>query len=50
MKLENRQIVEIFGVLAVVISLIFVGLELRQSTIASRAAAYQEIGLATSEL
>lgn len=50
MKLENRQLVELVGVLAVVISLLFVGLELRQSTIASRAAAYQEIGLATSEL
>ena len=50
MKLENRQLIEIIGVLAVVISLLFVGLELRQSTIASRAAAYQEIGLATSEL
>jgi len=50
MKLDNRQIVEIVGMLAVVISLLFVGLELRQSTIASRAAAYQEIGLATSGL
>ena len=48
MKLESRQLIEIIGVLTVVISLLFVGLELRQSTIASRAAAYQEVGLATS--
>lgn len=48
-KLKYREAAELFAAVAVVVSLIFVGLELRQSTIASRASAYQEIGIATSE-
>lgn len=50
MKFNNKQLVEIVGFLGVVMSLVFVGLELRQSTIASRAEAYQELGIATSNL
>jgi hypothetical protein len=37
------------GLLGVVASLVFVGLELRQSRIASRAAAYQELGIAVAD-
>jgi hypothetical protein len=40
------QVVGIFGVIC---SLVFVGLELRQSTITAKAAAFQELGIATSE-
>ncbi|NIL94337.1 MAG: hypothetical protein GTO71_07840 [Woeseiaceae bacterium] len=36
--------IEVLGLIAVAVSLIFVGLEVRQNTIASRAAAYQEHG------
>ena len=49
MKIESKEAIEILGVIAVVLSLIFVGLELQQSTIASRSAAYQELGIATAE-
>ncbi len=37
------------GLLGVVASLVFVGLELRQSRIAARAAAYQELGIAVAD-
>lgn len=43
-----KDSLEIVGVLAVVASLIFVGYEIRQNTIAARAAAYQAIGIATA--
>jgi len=43
-----RQVGEAAAVLGVVGSLIFVGLELRNNGRAARAAAYQEIGLATA--
>ena len=49
-KISYRETGEIIAVVSVVFSLIFVGLELRQSTIASQAAAYQELGIATSEV
>jgi len=49
-KISTRTLGEIIAVLGVVLSLSFVGLQLRQSTIASKAAAYQELGIATSEL
>jgi hypothetical protein len=40
---------EILGQMAVVASLVFVGLEVRQSNLQARAAAYQAIGIATAE-
>ena len=49
-KISTRTLGEIIAVLGVVLSLSFVGLQLRQSTIASKAAAYQELGIATTEL
>ncbi len=44
-----RQVGEAVGLLGVVASLVFVGLELRQSRIAARAAAYQELGIAVAD-
>ena len=43
---ESRtfNLIEVLGLVAVAVSLVFVGLEVRQNTIASRAAAYQEHG------
>jgi len=45
-----RAVGEVLAVVSVVGSLIFVGLQLRQSTIASRAAAYQQLGVATASV
>ena len=45
-----REIGEAVALLGVVSSLVFVGLELRQSRIAARAAAYQELGIAVSDI
>jgi len=44
-----RVLGEVVAVLGIVLSLIFVGFELRQSTIAARSAAFQEIGIATAQ-
>ncbi len=44
-----REIGEAVALLGVVSSLVFVGLELRQSRIAARAAAYQELGIAVRD-
>lgn len=44
-----KSLTEVFGSIAVVISLVFVGLEIRQNTAASRAATYQEIIRASNE-
>jgi hypothetical protein len=43
---ESRtfNLIEVLGLVAVAVSLVFVGLEVRQNTIASRASAYQEHG------
>ena len=49
-NISYREVSEIIAVVSVVFSLIFVGLQLKQSTIASKAAAYQELGIATSEI
>ena len=49
-KISTRALGEIIAVASVVLSLLFVGLQFRQSTIASKAAAYQELGIATSDL
>ena len=44
-----RVLGEVIAVLSVVLSLVFVGLQLRQSAIAARASAYQELSIAMSE-
>jgi hypothetical protein len=41
---KTFNLIEVLGLVAVALSLVFVGLEIRQNTIASRAAAYQEHG------
>jgi hypothetical protein len=46
MRDQRKNVLEIGGIIAVVLSLAFVGYEIRQNTIASRAAAYQAIGIA----
>ncbi|NQV69438.1 MAG: hypothetical protein HQ498_05370 [Pseudohongiella sp.] len=48
MNLSNKNIIEITGIIAVVISLIFVALELRENRIAARTASYQEVGIAVA--
>ena len=44
-----REIGESVALVGVVASLVFVGLELRQSRIAAQAAAYQELGIAVAD-
>jgi len=44
-----RNIVELAGIFGILASLVFVGLELRASNVQARAAAFQAIGIATSE-
>lgn len=44
-----KNIIELIGIFGVLVSLVFVGLELRDSNVQARAAAYQAIGIATSE-
>ena len=44
-----RGVGEAIAVLGVVLSLMFVGLQLRQGAVVSRASAYQELGIAMSE-
>jgi hypothetical protein len=44
-----RTIAEIIGIFGLLASIIFVGLELRNSNLQARAAAFQAIGIATSE-
>jgi hypothetical protein len=48
-RLNARAIGEGVAVLGVVLSLFFVGLQLRQNAVASRASAYQELGIAMAE-
>ena len=43
-EIRTFNLIEVLGLVAVAVSLVFVGLEIRQNTIASRAAAYQEHG------
>jgi hypothetical protein len=47
--MSTRRIGEIVAAVGVITSLVFVGQELRQSNIQARAAAYQELGLATAD-
>ena len=50
MKPERvRTVGEIVAVVGVLLSLLFVGLELQQNRIAARAAAYQQMGIAVSD-
>jgi hypothetical protein len=46
---KTFNLIEVLGLVAVAVSLVFVGLEVRQNTIASRAAAYQEHGAHLSD-
>jgi hypothetical protein len=48
-KRSIRELGEAVALLGVVASLVFVGLELRQSRISARAAAYQELGIAIAD-
>jgi hypothetical protein len=47
--MSGRAVRETVGLLAVVAGRVFVGWEIRQSTIASRAAAYQTLGIAAGQ-
>ncbi len=47
---EAKEKIELVGIIAVVLSLLFVGYEIRQNTIVARAAAYQSIGVATASV
>lgn len=49
MRVSGTTVRESIAVLGVIISLAFVGLQIRESNIQARAAAYQAIGIATSE-
>ena len=46
--MSSKAIRETLAALSVVASLVFVGYEIRQNTVAARAAAYQAIGIATA--
>jgi hypothetical protein len=46
--MSGKAIRDAIGFLGVITSLVFVGMELRQSNVQARAAAYQEIGIATA--
>jgi hypothetical protein len=48
-RFSARAIGEVVAVLGVVLSLFFVGLQLRQNALVSRAGAYQELGIAMAE-
>lgn len=47
--MSEKRTIEGLGLLAVVISLVFVGMEIRQNNKLARSAAYQTIGIATAE-
>lgn len=44
-----KTYIEIVGIFGILVSLIFVGIELRNSNVQAKAAAFQAIGIATSE-
>ncbi len=48
-NISIRALGEITAVIGILLSLIFVGFEIQQSTITARSAAYQEIGIATAQ-
>jgi hypothetical protein len=47
---KGKTLGELIGFVGVVASLVFVGLEVRQNTLAARAGAYQDMGTAISDL
>ena len=47
-RTQSKGLLDALGVLAVVASLLFLAYEIRQNTVAARAAAYQAIGIATA--
>ena len=47
--MKNREAFELIGIVSVVISLVFVGYEIRQSTNVARSDAYQQFNLAASQ-
>ena len=46
---QRKNIFEVVGLVAIVASLIFLGLEIRQANLQAKAAAFQAIGIATAE-
>ena len=48
--MKNRKFIEIIGLLSVIGSLIFVGLEINQNTAAIRGATQQEVSYQISEM
>jgi hypothetical protein len=48
-RLSAREIGEVVAILGIVLSLVFVGLQLRQNALVSRASAYQDLGIAMAE-
>ncbi len=48
--MSGKAIRETLGFVAVVVSMVFVGMEIRQNTIAARAAAYQGIGFQSANI
>jgi len=48
-RISSRTTRQTLGAAGVIISLVFVGMQIRQSNLQARAAAYQTIGIATSE-
>ena len=46
----KASIVELVGFIGIIGSLVFVGVQIRQNTIAARASAYQQMGAAVSEI
>ena len=49
MKGNWKDIAELVGITAILVSLVFVGLELRATNVQSRANAFQSLGIATAE-
>jgi hypothetical protein len=49
-QLDSRQLVEVVGAFGLIVSLLLVAYEVRQNTLAARAAAIQQIGIATAEM
>ena len=46
----KASIIEVVGFIGVIGSLVFVGVQIRQNTLAARASAYQQMGAAVSEM
>ena len=47
--MRGKEVRETVGLIALVAGLVFVGLEIRQNTVAAKAAAYQEVGITLFE-